>query len=188
MLDHIAGSRGTALAAVVSALGLALVAPVAAGGVPEPRSPAAITGSFADSCRDFAAHSSKDISHVEIHYVDGRVVKDESTVTSGYAVDGGEGDEIDFALVKSGTTREMFTCPRTNRPPTALLEIRTPDSPNCHVFFESGLDCDQAAARTTWKSSSDFPTDPNPVSGSTVEAGNLLWGCRDSSPAGGCSF
>jgi hypothetical protein len=39
-------------------------------------SAATITASFADSCRDFSAHSSKDISYVEFHYVDGDVVKE----------------------------------------------------------------------------------------------------------------
>src|SRR5688500_12410235 len=71
-------------------------------------SAATITGSFADACRDFAAHSSKNISHVEIHYVDGRVVKDESISSPDHAIDGGAGDEIGFAVVKSGTTSEQF--------------------------------------------------------------------------------
>src|SRR5687767_7734878 len=47
-------------------------------------SAAAITGAFADSCRDFAARSSKDISHVEIHYISGLVIKDESITTHDY--------------------------------------------------------------------------------------------------------
>src|SRR5687768_8375575 len=77
-------------------------------------SAATITASFADSCRDFAAHSSKDISHVEFHYVETRVVKDETINSHDYAVDGGAGDEIDFATVKSGTTRQDFDCVQSN--------------------------------------------------------------------------
>jgi hypothetical protein len=141
-----------------------------------------ITGSFTDLCRDFSAHSSKDISHVELHYVDGRVVKDERTTTPTYAIDGGPGDEIDFAKVKSGTTTETFTCSRTSGPPTALLEILTPDA-ECGMFFESGLQCDQLAPRVVWRSSSNFPTEP--VDGNSQEAGHLLWRCNAS--AGDCS-
>ena len=59
-----------ALLAWVAAAPLALAVP--GGG----NSAATITASFADSCRDFAAHSSKDISYVEIHYVGGGVVKE----------------------------------------------------------------------------------------------------------------
>jgi len=140
-------------------------------------SAATITGSFTDSCRDFSARSSKDISHVEIQYVDGRVVKDESTTTAVYAIDGGPGDEIDVVKVKSGKTTESFICAGTNGPPTALLEILTPASEaECFTFFESGLFCDQLAARSVWRSSSDFPTEEG--SSGSEEAGNLLWGCN----------
>jgi hypothetical protein len=146
-------------------------------------SAATITGSFTEACRDFSARSSKDISHVEVHYGDGRVVKDESTRTPVYGIDGGPGDEIDFVKVKSGTTTETFTCPRTNGPPTALLEILTPDA-ECGMFFESGLRCDaQPAPRIVWRSSSDFPNEPG--SYSSQEAGHLLWLCDSS--AGDCS-
>lgn len=90
---------------------------------------ATISGSFGDACRDFAAHSSKDISHVVIHYVDGRVVKDESATTPDFSIDGGPGEEINFVLVKSGITQETFTCTATNSPPTAVLQINTPEGP-----------------------------------------------------------
>ena len=59
-------------------------------------SAATIRGSFADSCRDFAAHSTKDISHVELRYADGRVTKDESIETPDYSLDGAAGDELGF--------------------------------------------------------------------------------------------
>jgi hypothetical protein len=146
-------------------------------------SAATITGSFTDTCWAFSAHSSKDISHVEIYYVDGRVVKDESTTTPDYTLDGGPGDEIDFAKVKSGTTTEIFTCSRTNGPPTALLEILTPHDADCFPFFQSGLICNQLALRIDYKSSSDFPTEPG--SSGAEESGNLLWGCNRSD--GDCS-
>ena len=80
-------------------------------------SAATITGSFADSCRDFTAHSSKDISYVELHYASGSVVKDESIISPDWAIDGGPGGEIDFANVKSGTTNEEFACEPSNAAP-----------------------------------------------------------------------
>src|SRR5688500_7090210 len=80
------------------------VALAASGG----NSIATISGSFADSCRDFTAHSSKDISHVELRYADGRVVKDETIEKPDYSLDGAVGDELGSATVKSGTTTETF--------------------------------------------------------------------------------
>jgi hypothetical protein len=81
---------------------------------------------FTDSCRDVSFHSSKDISYVEIHYADGRVVKDEDVTGPDFSIDGHTGDEIDFAIVKSGTTRDHFACEnqRGDNPPTAVLERR----------------------------------------------------------------
>lgn len=131
---------------------LALVVPVtllfSANGLAAPggNSAATITGSFTDSCRDLVAHSSKDISHVDIHYVDGRVVKDESTTTPDFAIDGDAGDEIDFAVVKTGTTIETFACPRTNSPPTAILEINGP----CGMLSDGTLSCDIDQPRSIW--------------------------------------
>jgi hypothetical protein len=66
-----------------------LVAAPAAQAPSRGKSAATINGAFADSCRDFAARSSKDISHVEIDYVSGLVVKDESISSPDYAIDGG---------------------------------------------------------------------------------------------------
>ena len=127
---------------------------------PNVRSTATITGSFADACRDFSAHSSKDISHVEIHYADGRVVKDETISRPDYAIDGGVGDEIEFAIVKSGTTLERFDCVQANSPPTALLEIETPPVDqtlvHCYDFFSGGLACEQSSPRTDWTRASVF--------------------------------
>ena len=138
-----------------------------------------ITASFADSCRDFVAHSSKDISHVEIHYLDGRVVKDESISSHDYAVDGGGGDEIEFAIIKSGTTSEQFDCVQSNSAPAALLEIKTPE---CHEFFSGGLVCEQSFPRTTWTGTSDFPE----TGGS--QSGLLTWGCGAFTDRSLCSF
>lgn len=86
-------------------------------------STAEITGSFTDACRDFSAHSTKDVSHVELRYADGRTVKDETIATPDYSLDGGAGDEIDVAVVKSGMTRDTFTCDHGGAP-VARLEIR----------------------------------------------------------------
>src|SRR5688500_5894275 len=91
-------------------------------------SDASIAGSVSDSCRNFESTSTKDISHVEIHYADGRVIKDESNRTHNFSFDGSAGDEIDYAIVKSGTTNEQFPC-QGDRMPVALMEINTPS--NC---------------------------------------------------------
>ena len=127
-------------------------------------SAATITGSFANSCRDFAAHSGKDISHVEIHYVDGRVVKDESITTPDYAIRDGAGEEIAFVIVKSGTTRERFDCVQANLPPTAILEINGP----CGLLPDgTTLSCDIDQPRSTW---------------AWTRPGNgfVIWGCNAS--------
>jgi hypothetical protein len=105
---------------------------------------ATITASFSDSCRDFAARSSKDISYVELHYVDGRVAKRERINRRHYSIDGVAGDELDSAVVKSGTTRKTFACPRTNSPPTAILEIFGP----CSTLGDGTLSCDADTPRS----------------------------------------
>lgn len=84
-----------------------LAGTVAAEGAENGNSAATITASFGDSCSDFDAHSSKDISHVEIHRTDGRVGKDEAIDAPDFSIDGG--DEIDLAIVKSGTTEQRST-------------------------------------------------------------------------------
>ena len=129
------GSKAPRAAAGV--LALVLVATLAWVGAADAkrssRGPAMIAGSFSDGCRDFTAHATKlylhrdkDISYVEIHYADGRVVKDETVDSPDYSLDGAAGDEIHFAIVKSGTTSERFDCVQENSPPTARLEIKTP--------------------------------------------------------------
>ena len=112
--------------AAIGAFALLVSAPAAPGAA---NSAATITGEFSDSCRDFEAHAfkegtekPKDISHVEIQYVNGDVVKDEAVAGPDYLIDGNEGEELDFVIVKSGTTTETFTCTATNSPPTAVLE------------------------------------------------------------------
>jgi hypothetical protein len=151
--------------------------------VPSGKSAAKITGSFADSCRDFFARSSKDISYVEIHYADGRVVKDERTshrnywknerkterthrkVEHGtertYRIDGGAGEEIAFTVVKSGTTRKHFTCSPVNDPPTANLEINGP----CGLLADGTLSCDIDQPRSAW-------------TWSRPGNGLVFWGCN----------
>jgi hypothetical protein len=52
-----------------------------------------------------------------VHYADGRVVKDESIESPDYSIDGDASDEIDSAIVKSGTTTERFDCAASNSPP-----------------------------------------------------------------------
>jgi hypothetical protein len=45
---------------------------------------------------------------VQVHYGDGRVVKDESIHSPDFSIDGG--DEVEFAIVKSGRTAQRFDC------------------------------------------------------------------------------
>jgi hypothetical protein len=146
-------TRHRALVLVVTAaLGWPAAAPAALAA-----STATITGSFSDSCRDFQSHSSKDISHVEVHYADGRVVKDEAIEIPDFAIDGAGGDEIDFVSVKSGTTTQPFDCPNSNSPPTAVLEVLAPS--NCVLQIEEAdaWNCpDASAPRTTWLSVSSL--------------------------------
>lgn len=117
VIERMPGRRalGALTPVLVAILAWLVAAPAALATPGRGRSAATITASFADSCRAFAAHSSKDISHVEFHYVDGRVVKDESISSHDYAIDGGAGDEIEFAIVKSGTTSEPRARARATR-------------------------------------------------------------------------
>jgi hypothetical protein len=145
---------------------------------------ATITGSFADSCRDFAAHSSKDISYVKLYYADGRVVKHEHVNSHHYAIDGEAGDELTFARVKSGTTIQEFTCEPSNEAPTARLEIHTPpvDQVIGHCYdFSDGLICEQSIPRTDWTGTAQIP-----ANGSVP--GFFEWGCGAFSDPSECSF
>lgn len=148
------------------------------------RCAATITGSFADSCRGFAAHSSKDISYVKLHYADGRVVKRERINRHHYAIDGAPGDEIDFASVKSGTTIEEFACEPANTAPTARLEIETPpvDQVLGHCYdFSDGLICEQSIPRTDW-------TGPAQIPDNGGQPGFFEWGCGGFSDPAQCSY
>lgn len=127
-------------------------------------SQATITGVFAEACRDFAAHSTKDTSHVVVHYADGRVVKDESTGTPDHAVDGSAGDEIGMVEVKSGTTTESFRCGNGGSPLVARLEIRL--SPFCQPYTPTNgepyywcLDDSTNAQRTVYVDPGDMRID-----------------------------
>lgn len=157
---------------LVAILTLLAAAPAAQAPV-RGNSAATITGAFADSCRDFTARSTKDISYVELHYVAGGVVRNESIDSHEHAIDGGVGDEIEVATVKAGTTIEEFTCLPSNRAPTALLEIQTPPidhtGETCYWFWEGGLACEQSSPRTAWTNNSQVPT----TGGS--EAGLFHW-------------
>jgi hypothetical protein len=145
---------------------------------------ATITGSFADSCRDFAARSSKDISYVKLHYADGRVVKHEHINRRHYAIDAGPGDEIDLATVKSGTTIEEFPCEPGNTAPTARLEIQTPsvDQAFGHCYdFSDGLICEQSGPRTAWTGTAQIPDI------GVGQPGFFQWGCGAFSDPSECS-
>ena len=101
-------ARRTGFGAVVLALIAMLASSVAAAGAEPGNSAATITASFGAACMDVQAHSSKDISHVEIHYTDGLVVKHEAIDDGDFSIDGD--DEVDFTIVKSGTASERFDC------------------------------------------------------------------------------
>ncbi|WP_034267315.1 choice-of-anchor P family protein [Haloechinothrix halophila] len=105
--------------AFLSAFALAVSGAIAFADPPgssSSNSEAVITGSFSDECRDFEADAEKpdgkpkDISYVELHYADGRVVKDEDVNSPHYEIDEGPGDEKTHVFVKSGTTTERFDC------------------------------------------------------------------------------
>ena len=173
------GAGWVALLAWLSAAPAALAVPGTGN------SAATITGSFADSCRDFAAHSSKDISFVELHYAGGGVVKDENINSPDHAIDGGPGDEIDLALVKSGTTIEEFACVPTNTAPEALLEIQTPpvDQVLGHCYdFSDGLICEQSIPRTAWTGTAQIPDNGD------GEPDFFQWGCGGFSDFSQCSL
>jgi hypothetical protein len=111
--------------------------------------PPTITASFSDGCRDLSAHASKEISYVKLRYADGRVVTDRTTNSPDYSLDGGPGDELDSAILRSGRTTETFTCPSSSVAPTAVLEVKTPEG-HCSTWPDGKVDCDGRVARTTW--------------------------------------
>lgn len=75
---------------------------------PNPNSHAQITVVFSADCTDFVADSSKDISFVETYFASGAVVKDESMTNAHHSYVGV--DLIASVVVKSGTTKQTFTC------------------------------------------------------------------------------
>jgi hypothetical protein len=156
-------------------------APAAAGR----NSDAVIAAAFSDSCRAFVAKSSKDISHVDLYYLDGRVVKDETIGAPGYAVDGDPGDELEAAIVKSGTTSTMFECGMQNRAPVARLEVATPADrtiEGCFDFFAGGLICEQSTPRTGWTSADQVPDTGGDASGI------FHWACGSRTDFSQCPF
>src|SRR5688500_6315119 len=154
---------------------VALPALAAPGG----NSAADIVASFSSSCHGFAAHSSKDISHVVLHYADGRAVKHENVGGPDYAVEGGTGDALEFAIVKSGITRQLFECTAQSSPPVARLEILTPAGEEVDGCFDftHDLHCEQSTPRVTWTPASRVP-----------EGGFLTWACGGMSDPSQCSF
>lgn len=123
-------TRRTPLSGLALLLATVTSLVVAAAAAADNSAATIVADPFTDSCRDVSFHSSKDISYVEVHYADGRVVKDEGVVAPDFSIDGDTGDEIDFAIVKSGTTSERFACQSepAPSPPTAVLERRAGNS------------------------------------------------------------
>lgn len=180
-------SRIIALASMlVAILAWLVAAPAAQSPSGRRQSAATITGAFADSCRDFSAHSSKDISYVELHYAAGFDFKNERIDSHDHAIDGEAGDEIAIATVKSGTTIEEFPCVLSNSAPTALLEILTPPVDqtleHCYVAWFGGLSCEQSSPRTAWTNNGQVPNTGG--SGSGI----LIWVRGDPFPCSPCSY
>ena len=163
-----------------------LVAAPAAQSPSKRNSAATITGAFADSCRDFTVHSSKDISYIELQYVAGGVIKNETINSHDHAIDGGTGDEIKVATVKSGTTIEEFGCVPSNRAPAALLAIQTPPVDQtlagCYPFWAGGWSCESSTPRTAWTNSTQVPD----TGGS--DSGLFHWVCGDPFPCPAYSY
>lgn len=134
-VDRYRGRAGRLLLA----LGFAVLATIGTAGQAAAGPTATITGAFGDNCRNFIAQSSKDISHVSAHYADGRIVKDEGITSPRHTIDGGIGDEITTAVVKSGRTIERFDCAGGN-PPVALLETRRCTELGCEDWFSHDSD------------------------------------------------
>ena len=179
------GFLTASIVALVATLACTAASPAASADPVGRSSAATITAAFSDACRAFAARSSKDISHVELHYVDGRVVRDESTATHAYAIAGGPGDELEVAVVKSGTTATLFECGVENRPPVARLEIATPVGQTlegCYPFFAGGLICEQSTPRTGWTSADQVPDTVGDASGL------FHWGCGGFTDFSQCSL
>ena len=170
------------LIAMLAWLAAMPAARAAAGGS---NSAATISATFNDACRGFVAHSSKDISHVELHYMDGQAVKDESIGSPDYAIQGVTGDELDFAIVKSGTTRNRFECTHDNPAPVARLEILTPAGgtiEGCFDFWAGGLACEQSTPRVAWTSTTQIPDDGG------SESGLFRWACGTLTGQSLCSY
>ena len=182
-MNRLAMPTVVAAAAILALLGAPPMALAVPGGG---NSAATITGSYADSCRDFTANSSKDISHVELHYAGGSVVKDESITSPDWAIDGGPGEEIEFAAVKSGTTIQEFACEPSNAAPTAMLEIQTPAFDGtilgCFDFWSGGLACEGSSPRTAWTNRDQVPDDGG------TESGLFHWLCGNLGPISQCSW
>ena len=113
-------------------------------------------------------------------------MKDEGIATHDYTVDGGQGDELEIAIVKSGTTSSLFECGRENRPPAARLEMATPAAngtlEGCFDFFAGGLICEQSAPRTGWTSADQVPDNGG------SDTGLFHWACGALTDISQCPF
>jgi hypothetical protein len=171
--------------AIAAALAILAASPATFAAPGGRNSAATITAAFSDSCRAFAAVSSKDISHVELLYLDGRVVKDEALRGHDYAIEGGPGDALAAAIVKSGTTETLFECGVESRAPVARLEIATPAErtiEGCFDFFAGGLLCEQSTPRAGWTSADQVPDNGG------SDSGLLHWGCGSLTDLSRCPF
>jgi hypothetical protein len=134
-------------AVVATAAGIAILASIGTAGAAshsQGNSSAVITGTFSDDCQDFEGHSSKDISHVVVDYVDPSKAdyKDDSVNSPDYVIDGDDGDELKSVTIKSGTTTETFTCEPSEPKPECSDDVDNADpedtladeaDPGCHT-------------------------------------------------------
>jgi hypothetical protein len=81
---------------------------------PSPKSEAQIAVTFSADCTAFTVASTKDISYVEVSFIDGAVSKDESMRSPTYDRTGTT--VITQVAVKSGTTLRSFACVAEGEP------------------------------------------------------------------------
>ena len=113
------------------------------------------------------------------------MIKDETITSRDYAIDGGAGYEIAFAIVKSGTTSEQFDCVPSNTAPTALLKSRRTGQRvlrECLDFHSGGFICEQSSPRTVRTSSLRVPDNGG------SDSGIFHWGCGSFTDHSQCSM
>jgi hypothetical protein len=166
-------------AVVATAAGIAILASIGTAGAAshsQGNSSAVITGTFSDDCQDFEGHSSKDISHVVVDYVDPSKAdyKDDSVNSPDYVIDGDDGDELKSVTIKSGTTTETFTCEPSEPKPECSDDVDNAD-PEDTLADEADPGC-----HTDGDATNTGSYDPNDNDETDQATGTGSWTCRAS--------